>query len=476
MIHDIQSLPLFLDVTDDELTWLVEHSTEIMVAQGDYFFREGEPARQFYIVLEGELQITRTINGEKIVLGTTPRGIIGGELWLLRGTPLEASAQAIVSTRLMVFGFRDFLGIFTHCPSVGVYILRVAAERMHGYASFVKQQEKMAALGKLAAGLAHELNNPATAARRAASTLRTTLSAWQAHTFNLAGVGLTAEQVNQLLAFLQVIQTRAATVTPLAALEQSDREMALESWLDEQGVAQSWEVAPIYVTAGVTIDDLIPLVALAPGATSTLLIWLCEWLTASGLLGELEQSTRRIAELVSAIKSYTYMDQGVWQYVNLHQDLDNTLLILKHKLKNITVLHQYCDNLPQLLARGGELNQVWTNLIDNAIDAMHGEGTLWLITRCENNFVMVEVADNGPGIPADILSRIFEPFFTTKAVGKGTGLGLDIAYRIVQQHHGAIEVQSNPGQTRFIVRLPIHLENQSDTTLQNEMELNKEEF
>ena len=456
-MSDIQTLPIFVDVTDDEMTWLIANSSEVTVSKGDYFFREGEAARHFYIVIAGELQVTRTLNGEQIVLGTTPRGIIGGELWLLRGTPIEASAQAIVPTRLMVFEFRSFLGIFANCPSVGVHILRVAAERMSNFATLVKQQEKMAALGKLSAGLAHELNNPAAAARRSASTLRGALAAWQSHTFAIAGLGLTADQVNQLLAFLHLLQSRAATLSPLSPLEQSDRELVMEDWLNEQAVNNAWEIAPIYVTAGVTIDELQPLVAMMPTAKPTLLVWLCEWLTASGLLDEIEQSARRISELVSAIKSYTYMDQGKWQDVDIHHDLDNTLLILKHKLKNIQVERNFCSDLPRIAARGSELNQVWTNLIDNAVDAMNGNGTLALITRYENNFVMVEITDTGPGVPAHVLPHIFEPFFTTKEVGKGTGLGLDITYRIIQQHRGTIEVQSKPGQTRFIVRLPLQI-------------------
>lgn len=456
MIHDIQSLPIFIDVTDDEMAWLIAHSREVHVERGEYFFREGEAARCFYVVIDGELQVTRTINGETVVMGTTPRGIIGGETWLLSGARVEASAQAIAPTRLMVFDFPDFLAIFTHCPSVGVYILRVAAERMHGYATLVKQQEKMAALGKLAAGLAHELNNPAAAARRSANTLRSVLVSWQARTLKLAALGLTQAQIHDLLTFLQTLQERSAPSTPLSTLEQSDREMAMEAWLDAQGVENSWEFAPIYVSAGVTPEDLAAVVIPTDAAaTSTVLVWLCEWLTSSGLIDEIEFSTRRISELVTAIKSYTYMDQGPRQYVDVHQDLDNTLLMLKYRLKDVHVERQYCSDMVKILAGGGELNQVWTNLIDNAIDALQGKGTLRIITRNENNFIMVEIADNGPGIPADVLPRIFDPFFTTKKVGEGTGLGLDITYRIVNQHGGTIEVRSKPGETRFIVRLPV---------------------
>jgi signal transduction histidine kinase len=191
-------------------------------------------------------------------------------------------------------------------------------------------------------------------------------------------------------------------------------------------------------------------------AAPILLLWLCESLGATGLLDEIGQSARRIADLVGAIKEYTYMDQGDLQQVDIHRDLENTLRILKHKLKEIQVDRQFDPELPKVMAHGGQLNQVWTNLIDNAADALGGQGVLSLITRSENDFVMVEVADNGPGIPPEILPRIFEPFFTTKSVGAGTGLGLDTSYRIIHQHNGTIEVQSQPGHTRFIVRIPVN--------------------
>ncbi len=463
-MQKIYTLPIFADATDDELQWLIDHSRQIELASGEFFQKEGEPAKDFYVVLEGELQITRTVNGQQMVLGTTPRGIMGGETFLLSGSVALSAAQAILPSRLMVFDLPAFLAIFTNCPSVGVKILRTAAERMQGFATVVKQREKMAALGKLSAGLAHELNNPAAAVKRSTQTLQALLPVWQAHTIRLSTLGLSTVELEQLINYLARLQERSATATPLSTLVLSDREEAIEAWLSEQGVVNGWEIAATFAAAHVDREELAQLIAPLPTASvADLMLWLCESISAGELMTEIGQGTQRISDLVGAIKSYTYMDQGTLQEVDLHRDLDNTLLVLKHKLKNITVNRQYDQVLPHILARGAELNQVWTNLLDNAIDAMGGSGIIQLITRSENNFVMVEVTDNGPGIPADVLPRLFEPFFTTKEVGSGTGLGLDISYRIVQQHNGNITVDSVPGRTRFIVRLPLRQSKQPPT-------------
>ena len=449
-------IPLFEGVSSDEFQWLLDHSYEEMLDDGDYFFTENGPAERFYITLEGELQVSRTVNGKELIMGTTPRGVIGGEWALLNRAPSHVTVRAIMPTRLMVFDEGAFRELFAHCPVVGTRILKVAAERAQGTAAILKQQEKMAALGKLAAGLAHELNNPAAAARRAASALRERLPDLQARTLKLNALGLSGDQVADLEALWQGAVEKAASSPPLSPLDQSEREDEIADWLDARGVENGWEMAESFVTAGLIVDDLDDLAAQVPAAhLDAALAWLGGTLDAAALLDEIEQSAGRISDLVGAVKSYTYMDQAIVQEVDIHEGLETTLTVMRHKLRDIALARDYDPDLPVIQARGSELNQVWTNLIDNAIDALEGQGQIRLITRREATFVMVEVADSGPGIPPDVLPHLFEPFFTTKEVGVGTGLGLDISYRIIQQHQGTIEAQSQPGNTRFIVRLPI---------------------
>jgi signal transduction histidine kinase len=362
----------------------------------------------------------------------------------------------------MVLALPAFRALFGTCPTVGARVLRIAAERTIGFATALKQQEKMAALGKLSAGLAHELNNPAAAARRAADSLRAVLNDLQAQTLKLCSAGLSKTQLADLQAFQQQALDRVVQARPLSPLEQSDREAELGDWLEAEQVNHSWEVAATLVSAQVTLDELTALAASLPGnSVADCLTWLCHSLTAAGMLADIEQSTARISDLVGAVKQYTYMDQAPLQEIDLHQGLENTLKVLNHKLKGINLIREYDPNLPSITAYGGELNQVWTNLIDNASDALDGVGEIRLITRVENRFAMVEITDDGPGIPLEIQPHLFEPFFTTKGVGVGTGLGLDITYRIIQQHNGSIEVQSQPGHTRFIIRLPIGTSNRS---------------
>ena len=300
------------------------------------------------------------------------------------------------------------------------------------------------------------LNNPAAAARRAAKTLHEALARLQSQMIKLNAAALDEARLQNLLAFQQQVIERASAALLLSPLEQSDREDEVGDWLDDLGLDNGWEMASTFVTAGLELNELEEFIQTVPTRyVGDLLLWLCESLVVAGLVSEVEESSNRISELVGAVKAYTYMDQAPLQDVDLHQGLENTLKMLSHKLKNMSLSREYDPTLPVIVARGGELNQVWTNLIDNAIDATEGQGEIRLITRCESNFAMVEITDNGPGISKEARPHLFEPFFTTKDVGRGTGLGLDISYRIIRQHNGTIEVQSKPGETRFIVRLPV---------------------
>lgn len=467
-LDELKLIPLFDDLPEAEILWLVEHSTLEQVEQGEQFYEENKPANRFYVVLDGELQVTRKIGGQEVVLGTTPRGIMGGELSLLYGTPSLISTCAIVPSRLLVLEEGSFRELFSACPTLSTRIFQAAFERTRTFTSTIQQHEKMAALGKLAAGLAHELNNPSAAARRAACSLREDLPRLQRETLELKQAGLDDSQIQALLSFQQDAIQNAIDASSegeeresLSPIEKADREEALAEWLESAGAPESWELAANFVNAGVTLEGLKELAGETPTPQmGAVLAWMNSAMLVAELLNEIEQSTTRIADLVGAIKSYTYMDQGPEQEVDIHKGLENTLTVLRHKMKDVEIIREFAPNLPRVLGNGGELNQVWTNLIDNAVDALAAEPPddgkkLWLITRQENEWVMVEISDNGPGIDKDHLSRIFEPFFTTKEVGQGTGLGLDISYRIIEKHDGTLDVQSQPGKTRLIVRLPL---------------------
>jgi signal transduction histidine kinase len=330
----------------------------------------------------------------------------------------------------------------------------------------LRQNEKLATLGKLSAGMAHELNNPAAAVQRGAGQLQAVFADMQRIHLRLADMGLTPLQVEALLDQDRLAQERVKN--PLdrevssgsAALARSDREVELETWLDARGVERAWEFAPALVGMGMTSSDLDDLGA---GFTDDQLPTIIEWLycthTASTLIHEIGVGAGRITELVKALKSYAYLDQAPLQAVDIHQGLDDTLVILRSKLKQgISVCREYSPELPLVQAYGSELNQVWTNLIDNAIDAMGGVGVLRLRTYQRDNSVVVEIGDNGPGIPANVIGNVFEPFYTTKGPGKGTGLGLYVSYGIIKKHDGKITVESQPGDTRFIVSIPFRLE------------------
>ncbi len=373
--------------------------------------------------------------------------------------PHVANYQALSATHLVHWETDAFCEMLTTCPSITRKLLTIMVQRLQILESMSQQREKLISLGTLAAGLAHEVNNPAAASRRAAAQLNKTFQGLSSCTLKLNQQQMTRAQL-AFVADLQRDATQRTTASfQLDSLIQSDREDSVTAWLETHGVADGWKLARTLVNAGLDTEWLDSVVEhVAADSLGDVLSWISAMQTGVELLNEIEQSTARISEVVKAVKVYSYIDKALLQEVDVHEGIESTLTILGYKLKGgVVVTREYDRNLPHISAYGSELNQVWTNLIDNAIDAMGGRGQIWVRTSRENDYVLVEIADNGPGIPPDIQPRIFEPFFTTKGVGVGTGLGLDISYRVVVgKHHGDISFFSKPGDTHFQVRLPIN--------------------
>jgi signal transduction histidine kinase len=456
-IDEIRALSLFDGLTDDQLAELMAGSTVVWVEPGTEPFREGEHADFWWVLIDGALDLVRRVGGEDTVVGKmdVPGRWAGGfRAWDEHGVYL-ATARASALSRLLRVPAEVLRERFSVWFPLGGHLVAGLYQTARSIESTARQREFLVTLGKLAAGLTHEINNPAAAATRAVDDLEGACQTLLSSLGRLAREEISARQFVALDTLRGELEPAAAAHDPLAL---ADREDALSVWLARHGVAGEWMIVPPLAAAGADPAWCERAAAALPGpALQSGLEWVASTLSATALLSEIKESTRRISDLVAAVKSYSQMDRASLQRVDVTEGLDSTLVMLGQRLRDrITVVRDYAPGVPLIEAYPAELNQVWTNLVDNAVNAMDGPGTLRLTTRAEEGLVLVEVRDTGRGMSPQVTDRAFEAFFTTKDAGQGVGLGLDIAHRIVvERHGGTISIDSRPGETVLRVRLPV---------------------
>jgi signal transduction histidine kinase len=460
--QELRTLFLFEKLSDSQLGWLCAHGRVERVEPG-FVFREGDPAECFYILLEGSIVLYRRVGADDVeVVRTSDRGVYAGAFQAYLGDQIPqlytGSLRATEPSRFFVLSAASFTQLMREWFPMALHLLEGLFFGSQNTQRVVGQRERLLALGSLSAGLTHELNNPATAAVRATASLRERIAGMR-HKLGIIAAGTYQREALETMIKLQERAAEQVAKAPaLSPMEASDAEEAVGDWLDGRGIRDGWDLAPVFVQAGLDTGWLDQVAAAVEGPVlDGALRWLNYTIETEMLMNEIEDSATRISVLVGAAKQYSQLDRAPFQVTDIHELLDSTLVMLAGKIgPGVTVVKQYDRALPPVPGYAAELNQVWTNLIDNAVSAMDGTGTLTVRTALDGERALIEFGDTGPGVPREIAGRIFEPFFTTKKVGEGTGLGLDISWRIVvNKHHGDLSVESEPGDTRFRVRLPL---------------------
>jgi signal transduction histidine kinase len=453
----LRKIPLFSEIPDQELEQVCTRARRVYLEQGEILFREGDVGHSAYVIEAGALEIYKGEHSREVLLAERQQGEVVGEIALLEDTTRMASARARADTTLIEIKKEQIDELLrTSLPATSA-LFHTVLMRWRTTEALLRQNEKMAQLGTLTAGVAHELNNPASALQRGVEHLSRAMQELQESESRLNQQPFDATQLSEIQRLRILAHARAQEPPEFDALTRADLERSLENQLADMGIDQPWMRASGLVDLGWEAEALSSLSAVfTPASLPDVLSFLMAAYQVPALLREIESGALRISTIVAALKSYTYLDQGPTQAVDIHQGLKDTLVILRSKLlSGIRLNTDFSEDLPEIHGYGSELNQVWTNLIDNALDAVGEKGDITLRTRLVGDWLEVEVEDNGPGIPVEIQGRIFDPFFTTKPPGSGTGLGLDISYNIVvHKHKGALSFESDPGKTTFTVRLP----------------------